>query len=369
MIRFLQHQRIFLCALVACSFVPMVTIADDIGVNIVVADTACTDNIDNDGDLLIDFPDDPGCADAFDTDEADPPLVQCNDTIDNDGDLLIDFPADLGCDSATDDNETNPSSGGGGGGGSSSGDANVTYAGVTIPFSEVTVLLDGVIVATTTSDQAGAFFSEIPDVDTGTHTFAFYSYDSNSVQTDVQSVTFKIKKNQDVLLDDIFIPPTILLNKSEVARTSTIVVSVETIPLAEVYIEVHSQHILSAITNASSKGSYSYEFTVVGLDDGEHTAYAYVLAADGSQSQQVTSNTFIIGDTDIAPTNTCLRKGDLNNDCKTEFTDFSIMLYWWDREFTEEFRQLEATRLSNDGRLSIVDLSVMVFYWNGPLVQ
>ncbi len=33
---------------------------------------------------------------------------QCKDRLDNDGDLLIDYPADPGCTSPTDNNEFNP---------------------------------------------------------------------------------------------------------------------------------------------------------------------------------------------------------------------------------------------------------------------
>ena len=67
----------------------------------------CSDGLDNDGDGLIDFPDDPGCTDASDNDETDAqPLAQCEDGIDNDGDGLIDFPADPGCTDANDNDET-----------------------------------------------------------------------------------------------------------------------------------------------------------------------------------------------------------------------------------------------------------------------
>ena len=65
----------------------------------------CNDGIDNDGNGLIDYPDDPGCSDIFDPIED---IPACSDGIDNDGDGLIDFPADPGCLSATDDNERNP---------------------------------------------------------------------------------------------------------------------------------------------------------------------------------------------------------------------------------------------------------------------
>lgn len=53
---------------------------------------ACRDGIDNDGDTLIDHPDDPGCTDP-DSEFEDP---ACDDGIDNDGDTLVDL-ADPEC--------------------------------------------------------------------------------------------------------------------------------------------------------------------------------------------------------------------------------------------------------------------------------
>jgi len=63
---------------------------------------ACSDGIDNDGDGLIDYPADPGCASPASLQEN----PHCSDGIDNDGDGLIDFPADPGCFNAASDNES-----------------------------------------------------------------------------------------------------------------------------------------------------------------------------------------------------------------------------------------------------------------------
>ncbi len=59
---------------------------------------ACGDGIDNDGDLLVDFPADPGCAAATGAVE-DP---ECDDFQDNDADGQIDFPDDPDCVSSAD---------------------------------------------------------------------------------------------------------------------------------------------------------------------------------------------------------------------------------------------------------------------------
>lgn len=70
---------------------------------------ACADGLDNDSDGAIDFPADPGCSAAGDTDETDPaPPPACADGIDNDADTRVDFPADPGCSAASDTDETDP---------------------------------------------------------------------------------------------------------------------------------------------------------------------------------------------------------------------------------------------------------------------
>jgi DNA-binding beta-propeller fold protein YncE len=63
---------------------------------------ACSNGIDDDGDGLVDFPADRGCASALSNRE-DP---ACNDGIDNDGDGLVDFPDDPECTSAYDGDES-----------------------------------------------------------------------------------------------------------------------------------------------------------------------------------------------------------------------------------------------------------------------
>src|SRR5450755_1749815 len=66
----------------------------------------CSDGIDNDGDGLVDFPDDPGCVSAEDETENSLPSPQCSDGRDNDGDGKIDYPYDPGCQSPQQDTET-----------------------------------------------------------------------------------------------------------------------------------------------------------------------------------------------------------------------------------------------------------------------
>jgi len=65
---------------------------------------ACDDGVDNDGDGLVDYPEDPGCTSDIDPSENDPARI-CDDGIDNDGDGATDYPADPGCLSLADPSE------------------------------------------------------------------------------------------------------------------------------------------------------------------------------------------------------------------------------------------------------------------------
>lgn len=66
---------------------------------------SCNDGRDNDGDGLIDYPDDPGCDSAGDEDEYNAPPPACADNEDNDGDGLTDYPDDPGCENVDDNDE------------------------------------------------------------------------------------------------------------------------------------------------------------------------------------------------------------------------------------------------------------------------
>ena len=68
-----------------------------------LAEDDCSDNVDNDQDGFLDFPDDPGCDSPTDTSERSTAI--CDDGIDNDTDGFVDFPYDPGCASVVDTSE------------------------------------------------------------------------------------------------------------------------------------------------------------------------------------------------------------------------------------------------------------------------
>lgn len=95
----------------------MIDFPDDLGCTAEADDSEdsltsakCQDGRDNDGDGRRDYPSDPGCFAPQADEETDdcptgPNCPQCADTVDNNEDGAIDFPNDPGCQSAADDDE------------------------------------------------------------------------------------------------------------------------------------------------------------------------------------------------------------------------------------------------------------------------
>ncbi|HUQ07579.1 MAG TPA: vWA domain-containing protein [Kofleriaceae bacterium] len=70
----------------------------------VTSQRQCSDGLDNDGDGMIDFPNDVGCDSPSDNTE-NTPGPQCSDGADNDADNQTDWPFDVGCQGPTDATE------------------------------------------------------------------------------------------------------------------------------------------------------------------------------------------------------------------------------------------------------------------------
>jgi large repetitive protein len=96
-----SRHLLLVLALLSLATLPMCA-GDD---NSFTSKVECSDGKDNDGDGMIDFPDDLGCVGHDDDSEGDPPSPQCKDGRDNDGDGKIDYPYDPGCFAPQQDSE------------------------------------------------------------------------------------------------------------------------------------------------------------------------------------------------------------------------------------------------------------------------
>lgn len=263
------------------------------------------------------------------------------------------------------------SGGAGGGGGASTKSAKslVAFEGRTMPFGSITLLVDGAIVASTTANQLGQFTFSARNLPKGTYQFDLYATDSGGIQTATYSLRSAIAIKSVLKIEGIFLGPSITSDMLEVAHGKIITLSGYAVPESRTLITLRDQygHTTFFTASSSSSGTYTYAVQTGVLQRGYYSASAqsFMFNASSSPSRTIWIR---IGDIDTPRTgifSTCPQRGDLNNDCKVNLTDFSILMFWFKQELHGEFIQREKALLSGDGRADLVDFSIIFFNWTG----
>lgn len=262
---------------------------------------------------------------------------------------------------------TPPSSGGGGGGGGSqTRGAQVVLTGRAYPLSQITILKDAQVVATTIADEQAHFQVLIKGLSAGTYIFSLYSEDAKGVRSSLFTFPMTVSRNILTKIDSIFVAPTITGDKIEVKKGSPIVLFGQSFPFSDVTLEVNSEQQFFVKTEAGTDGVYLRSFDSSVLEMGQHHAKARS-TADEQISSQSAAYEFTVGTKDVFTEGkvTCSEKADFNADCRVNLVDFSIAAFWYQRELTPEFKLREARHLNGDGKINLVDFSIMAFYWTG----
>jgi hypothetical protein len=256
------------------------------------------------------------------------------------------------------------SCGGGGGGGNTAG-AQVVLTGRAYPRSEVTILKDAQVVATTIADANAQFQVLVKSLSAGTYIFSIYGEDGTGVRSSLFTFPVTVTRNILAKIDNIFVAPTITGDKIEVRKGSPIVLFGQSFPLSEVTIEVNSEQQFFVKTASGADGVYLKSFDSSVLEIGEHHAKARSTANE-EISTQSSAYEFTVGQKDVFTTNKkCSEKADFNVDCRVNLIDFSIAAFWYLRPLTQAFTIREARHLNGDGKINLVDFSIMAFYWTG----
>jgi hypothetical protein len=163
---------------------------------------------------------------------------------------------------------------------------------------------------------------------------------------------------------DIFIAPTITIDKTEVKRGDTVTIFGQSAPNAEMTIEVNSENKIFSKTKADSNGAYLSNFDTSQLEVGQHLTRSKAASSDKISPQSKTIS-FAVSDTAPVPGAAKFIKGDLNKDGRVNLVDFSIAAYWYKRTLSPAFKIIEKESLNGDGQINLIDFSILAYYWTG----
>ena len=258
-------------------------------------------------------------------------------------------------------NSSGGGGGGGGGGGYFASPTQVVFYGRAYPSSEVTLLKDAQVQASTVAGSDASFQITISNLSAGNYIFSLYGEDKNGARSSLLTFPVSVTEGITTNVSGIFIAPTISVDKSEVKKGDSIALFGQSAPAGQITIGVSSNEFFVK-TMADANGIYLYNLDTSELEMGQHFAKSKSSVASeiSSHSQAVA---FTVGNkTVFAPkrsSNPNL-KGDSNKDSKVNLVDFSIMAYWYKRSTPPV-----NVDLNNDKKVDLIDFSILAFYWTG----
>ena len=251
-----------------------------------------------------------------------------------------------------------PGGGGGGGGGGyipSTTAAKVILQGKAYPSAKITILIDGAVATLINADSLANFKTEITTLTAGVYTFGLWAEDKAGRRSITFSFTITVTKDMTTTVSNIFLPPTIELEKVNILKGEEIDILGQTAPESEITISIESSQELVKKTAATKGGDWKHTLDTSSLDEGAHTTRVKAETPEGLLSSYSKVLAFYIGKygtTQVCP------GADFNKDGRTNLVDFSILLYWWGK-------YNPCVDLNGDGIVNLPDFSILMYYWAG----
>jgi hypothetical protein len=256
--------------------------------------------------------------------------------------------------------------GGGGGGGGAAQYGKVIISGYAQPKSEVTLMSDGTIRATTIAGADAKFSFTLDNLSPGTYLFTLYSEDKDGRRSSSYTFPVKLEAGQTITAGNILLSPTIGVDKLEVKKGDFISIFGFSQPEGNILISVSSDEELFFRTTSTRDGFYLYQLGTDILEEGDHFTKSKSILANQLVSNYSRVVSFKVGDRTISKeVKKVCGKADLNCDGRVNLIDFSIAAYWYKRKLSSSFALIEKERLNGDGKVNLIDFSIMAYYWTG----
>jgi hypothetical protein len=258
---------------------------------------------------------------------------------------------------------TSPQGGGGGGSFvSQPATTTVNFAGRAYPKSTITLLKDAQVVSSVVADGQASFQMSLSGLSGGNYIFSLYGEDIEGNRSSLLTFPVSIIAGTTTNVSNIFIAPTIGVDKSEVKYGENITIFGQSAPSTEITIIVNSDEDFFVKAISDSQGAYLYKFDTTVLEKGQHSTKSKA-SLNGDITAYGKAVNFIVGSkTVLVNKKTTIKKvkDDLNSDGKINIVDFSIMAYWYKRKSPPAI-----VDLNGDGKVNIVDFSIMAYGWTG----
>lgn len=238
------------------------------------------------------------------------------------------------------------------------------FKGTAYRGSVISVLKNGVVIASLPANPDGTFDLHVQNINPGTYSFGIRAEDKDHLTSKLLIFTLYISSGIATTISGILIPPTITSDKVEVKKGEIVTFSGSGASNSEIRLSFTSKVELLRKTTVNASGTWSYTLDTSLLDLGDYDAKARLLRAD-NLSLYSDPLAFRIGDATRLRTKLSLLSGfrkrcDLNDDNRVNLLDFSIMAFWYKRlGFPAK------VDLNTDNNINLTDLSILAYCWTG----
>jgi len=250
---------------------------------------------------------------------------------------------------------------GGGSTGSISIQTTVNFSGIAYPNSNVYLLQDGVVVATVKTNNSPNFSISIQNLNTNVYTFSLYAEDTAKRKSSFYSFPLYLTSGITVNISNIFLSPTIALDKIRIKLGDNLTIFGKSAPRSEVHISVlgNQEYFYKVMSN--NDGNYFYNFNTSMIGAGKFQTKSNSIY-QGRVSIYNSPLVFIVNNenTEKEESICSLIRADLNCDGHVNLTDFSIMAFWY-----KKIKPPVRIDLKEDGIINLIDFSILAFYWTG----
>lgn len=252
-------------------------------------------------------------------------------------------------------------SGGGGGGGLFLTGGDVTLEGSALPFGNMVITQDGVIVKEEQLSVLGDFSRKFERLQRGTYLWGVYVKDPDGRRSSTYTSTIYLIARTNNIIAPIYISPTLSSATTTVPVGENIELRGYAIALKPVQVIMNRQgdflysKIITATTTANGNGSWSLALPTESLAKGTYEIKAQSLIT--SRVTSLNSPTIYVGIGED-PNPHFGNRSDLNKDGKVNLVDFSILLFNW--KGTDAVADI-----NQDGIVNLTDFSIMLSNWTG----
>lgn len=254
------------------------------------------------------------------------------------------------------------SSGGGSGGGGGSrdlGDSSIRVSGIGYPNQQINFLLDTRAVGSVRANSTGRFDFET-EASAGTATLGVWANDSAGVRSITLNSTFDVTQGAITNVSGILLPPTLALSNNRVSPGSTVTISGQSVPNAQIEIQVGNSSLRTERTTSDATGRYTFSLNTTSLRNAEYPIKVRSITGTPpllTQSGYSTVVQLLVG-VDGAPSS----NSDLSRDGRVNLTDFSILIFWWQTAGGDSNPPAD---INGNGRVGLEDFSILLFNWSG----